>query len=361
VALFAFMLGFTRTIGLFCIAPFFVFFVIRKNIKNFLYVIVPFIAIYFFVLFLELTVFHVHSKDLSSQSTLLLQKDPYDAKEGMETFAGFISRLFENSEIYLSKRVPQILGFTDVEDPGGFLTIFVIACLLFSMYRAFRSKNRYMQFACLYLGCMLGVSFLAVQTRWDQPRIVMSFVPLMVLVFFFALFDALGKAPWILRFFGFALPVLLLLVGIKTTFEAVDANLPVLKKNLKGDIFYGYTTDWVNYLKMSQWCADSLPPDARVATRKASMSFVYARGKEFVSINSVSTTEPDSVLNFFRKNKIDYVILASLRMNPNVANGNIINTLWQMVVPLAKKYPQRVGLVHQTGAEEPAYLYRILY
>jgi hypothetical protein len=49
-----------------------------------------------------------------------------------------------------------------------------------------------------------------------------------------------------------------------------------------------------------------------------------------------------------------------LRINPNVADGNIINTLWRMMGPVEQKYPQKLKLVHQEGTAEPAFLYMIV-
>jgi hypothetical protein len=72
-----------------------------------------------------------------------------------------------------------------------------------------------------------------------------------------------------------------------SSFKRGFANIPVIKKNLKGDKYYGYTPDWQNFLKCSEWAADSLPDSALVASRKAPMSFVYGNGKKFFPIYSV--------------------------------------------------------------------------
>lgn len=48
-----------------------------------------------------------------------------------------------------------------------------------------------------------------------------------------------------------------------------------------GDIYYGYTEDWTNFLKLSRYCGDSLPETAYVVSRKAPMSFIYSNGKSF--------------------------------------------------------------------------------
>ena len=103
------------------------------------------------------------------------------------------------------------------------------------------------------------------------------------------------------------------------------------------------------------------------------MSFVYGNGKKFFPVYKVIFTDtatgysnPDSVLQYFKRNKVTHVILASLRRDPNRADGNIINTLHRIFEPVGQKYPGVLRLVRQEPAEdksqiEPAYLYEINY
>lgn len=72
------------------------------------------------------------------------------------------------------------------------------------------------------------------------------------------------------------------------------------------------------------------------------------------------STNPDSVLAYLKRNHVNFVMLASLRINPHVADGNIINTLWRMMAPVEQKYPNKLRLVHEEGLTEPAYLYMIM-
>lgn len=51
------------------------------------------------------------SGQYSNQLQILMQKDAYDATQGTENINGFISRFFGNFDIYMSKRLYQILGF----------------------------------------------------------------------------------------------------------------------------------------------------------------------------------------------------------------------------------------------------------
>ncbi len=82
-----------------------------------------------------------------------------------------------------------------------------------------------------------------------------------------------------------------------------------------------------------------------------------------VSSQSCFAVSPDSLINILRKNKVNYIIVASLRANPNMNTGNIINNIQRYLFFVEQKYPGILKLVHQIGGdnEEPAWLYQINY
>ncbi|MBL0342949.1 MAG: hypothetical protein IPP71_20010 [Bacteroidetes bacterium] len=270
------------------------------------------------------------------------------------------------------------------------LSVFIFALVLFAAWRIYRDvwaqgkqlsnhknsadgKNstsfaRSIALVLVYVGTMLGLTFLVLQTRWDQPRLIMVYVPLLLLVVLYGFYSYLHRSGSVGLLGYLALAVLIVGSSFMTTAKKAVSNFPVLKKNIQGDKYYGYTPDWENYLRMSEWCADSLPPSSLVACRKAPMSFVYGRGRPFFPVYSViaidSTTNlsnPDSALNYFNQNKVTHVLLANLRRNPNKIDGYIINTMHRMLQPIAQKYPQKIQLVKQIGNTEPSYLYEIKY
>ncbi|MGZ5136035.1 MAG: hypothetical protein ACXWCG_12835, partial [Flavitalea sp.] len=98
------------------------------------------------------------------------------------------------------------------------------------------------------------------------------------------------------------------------------------------------------------------------------MSFVYGKGKKFFPVYSVVTKDtltnqshPDSALAYFRKNKVTHVMLGTLRLNPNDPSAGFINTVHNIVAPIAQKYPEKLRLVHTEGQFEEAYVYEIIY
>ena len=153
-----------------------------------------------------------------------------------------------------------------------------------------------------------------------------------------------------------------------SSFSRGVKNIPIVTKNLKGDIYYGYTPDWQNYLKISAWCADSLPQTSLIACRKAPMSFVYGKGKHFFPVYSVfgrdpntNQSNPDSALAILKRNHVTHILLASLRIDPSKNTGEIINTLHNIAYPIAQKYPDKLRLVKTIGEVEEASLYEIKY
>ena len=122
-----------------------------------------------------------------------------------------------------------------------------------------------------------------------------------------------------------------------------------------------YTPDWENFLKMSKYCADSLPDSARVISRKPSMSFLYSGGKKFVGQFVATSIDADTVLANWEKQKIQYVIVASLRMDPKKNTRRVINNIHRMIGPIINKYPEKVKLIKTIGTNEKCELYEIVY
>jgi hypothetical protein len=306
----------------------------------------------------------------AGQSKILLQKDPYDKSLGNEDFAGFIQRFIENCNLSLSKRFYQLIGWRDEInfEVYGFITILTIAIALLGFWKLYKDKNKIMMILALFTGAQLVLSFLILQIKWDQPRITLVCMPVMLILMFYAVYSFTLK-PGMGQTIYLFLAVLVIGSVCISSFKRGFKNLPVIQKNLKGDKYYGYTPDWQNFLRCSAWCADSLSESSLVASRKAPMSFVYGKGKKFFPIYSVickdtatRQSNPDSALAFLKKNKVTHVMLGSLRANPNDPSMGIINTVHHIVIPIMEKYPQKLKLIHNEGGTyEQTELFEIIY
>jgi hypothetical protein len=302
------------------------------------------------------------------QSKILLQKDPYDAGAGQEDMGGFIVRFIENINLSLSKRFYQLLGWKDEfnSEVNGYIAIITLAIALFGFWQIVKDKRREMLLFSLFTGAQLALSFVILQVRWDQARITLVGMPIILALMFYGLYAAFGQKKW----YAIYMVIAVLVSGsvVMSSFKRGFANLPIIKKNIKGDKFYGYTPDWQNFLKCSEWCADSLPENSLVASRKAPMSFVYGHGKKFFPVYSViqrdtatRQSNPDSALAYFEKNKVTHVMLASLRANPKDPSMGVINTIHHILYPIFDKYPQRLRLVHTEGMSEECQVFEFVY
>ncbi len=363
------VLTLAKNILVFGIAAIILFYLFKKEYKKAGFALVSFAIFKFLYELIKNAVWGKSAIQYQSQMGILLNKDPYDASQGQEDLAGFFGRFFDNIGLYLAKRFYQILGFIseDSTDVFALLSLVVIALTCYGLYIAVKNRKDIVSFYVLFAGTICFGTFFVLQARWDQPRFIMVHMPALLLGIFYGLYVFFNKSTFNQRIY---MGLVLLLTGsmlISSTKRAFE-NGPIVSKNLKGDIYYGYTPDWRNYLEMSRWCADSLPPSSYVACRKAPMSFVYGRGKHFFPIYSVigkdpvtQQSNPDSALIFFKKNKVTHVLIASLRINPKQNTGQVINTLHNIVAPIMQKYPEKLVLVKQVGSTEPSYLYEIKY
>lgn len=307
----------------------------------------------------------------SGQAKILMQKDPYNKSLGNEDLSGFIQRFLENCDLGLSKRFYQLLGWRS-ELSGevyGSLTLTTAALILIGFWRVVKDKNKLLVLLALFSGAQLILSYIILQVRWDQARITLVCMPVLLLLILYA-FYAFTRKPGGAGQPMYAVICLLMISSLfMSSFKRAISNLPIVKRNLAGDKYYGYTPDWRNFLKASEWCADSLGADALVASRKAPMSFVYGKGKKFFPVYSVvkkdtvtQRSDPDSALAYFQQNEVTHVILPSLRVNPIDPTGGIINTLHFILGPINEKYPEKLRLIHvEGGEEEPSYVYEIKY
>lgn len=379
------LLTLAKNILLFGIAAIALFYFLRKEYKKLVYAMISFGIFKMLYEFIKSAVWGDSAIQYQSQMSILLNKDPYDATQGQEDLAGFFGRFTDNIGLYLGKRFYQILGFMDEQFAGRefmevngemvakfnpsviFLAIVVLVLTFYGLYKAYKNKQHQIVFMLLFAGTISFGTFFVLQARWDQPRFIMVHMPAILLGISYGLYDFFKKDNFNQRIF---VAILLLVTGSMFLSSAGRGvkNLPIVSKNLGGDIYYGYTPDWQNYLKLSAWCADSLADNSLIACRKAPMSFVYGKGKHFFPIYSViardpktNMSNPDSALAIFKRNKVTHILLANLRIDPKRFTGEYINTVHNIAVPIAQKYPEKLRHVKTIGETEEASLYEIKY
>lgn len=380
------ILTLAKNILIFGVIAIALFYIIKKEWKKTAFILVSFGLFKMLYEFIKNMIWGKSAIQYESQINILFNKDPYDPSQGQEDLAGFFGRFTDNISLYVGKRFYQLIGFYDenfyykkliVKDGQQyetinnsvyfFLAFIVLALTFYGLYKAFKNKNNVVLFFVLFAGTICFGTFFVLQARWDQPRFIMVHMPAILLGIAYGLYTLFDKSAFNQKIFAMVVVFMTASFFLSSSKRALK-NVPIVTKNLKGDIYYGYTPDWRNYLQMSAYCKDSLPETSLVATRKAPMSFVYARGKHFYPVYSVIAKDPvtlqsnpDSALAIFKRNKVTHILIASLRIDPTKNTGDVINTLHFIAGPISEKYPEKLLLVKQIGDSEPAYLYQIKY
>lgn len=354
------MLSISKSIAIVCIVAVFLYFLVKKNYKQAVYALLAFAAIRIIYTLIITAVFGPSDSD---QFEMILRKELYKPEAGHEDFAGLVTRFFNNFNTYISLHMYRVLNLrntiTDVSKviPAlSYISTLVIGIFTVISYR----KNKYVFLSAIYFIVLCCAIFVGIQANNMQDRLIIIAMPMIFLVLYFGAYELAKRSSAaqvvLMLFSGF-----MLLVTVGRSTMIAKENTTALKKNLNGDIYYGYTPDWQNFLKMSKYCADSLPDSAQVLSRKPNMSFIYGNGKKFVGQYWVTTMNPDSVQMEWKEKNVEYVILPSLRMNPKKNNGKVINTIHRMLVPFYNKYPQKVKLVKTIGTTEKCELFKITY
>jgi hypothetical protein len=347
------------------VAPFCLslYFLLRKEYRN------TVLSLSFFALFkipYELLLRLIYGKNtiVSQFSSQILSKVMYHPERGHESIGGFIRRVDANAGIYLSGDMVEIFG---LKYPVLHLPKFIAAVVItiitgYALWHSYR-QNKWLFFSGIYLVVMMGVTFLAMHPDVAQSRLIIIYVPL---TFCLLLYGAMHIGMRFLKNAGIILVTLVccfcLVVNFTDSVGAARKSLPVLRKNISGNTFYGYTPDWINYLKMGQYVTQKLPDSVVVAARKPNSLMFYCNERQFMGLPPVQdNTTADMVLQQLAAWKLRYFILASLRYHPEKATGEIIYTLHGYIDLIREKYPEKVKTIHTIGKAEPCSLVEVMY
>lgn len=295
----------TKSIGYSAVFAVFGYFLLRGQWKNLLYSVAAFGVAMLVFQGVKYMFWHEGGLQFSSQGSGLMNKDYYNPQAGKEDLAGFVSRLINNSNLYLSKHFVSLLAFRKIVpamEVSSVVTLFIYMLSIASLLITF-IKNKYLFFAGLLAGSFLLISFVILQAKWDQSRLIIPAVPLLLLMIF-SLFYYVSKIKKF-KFLQIIIPVFALLIFFQTL--AVTASS--VKENQQISGRYGaLSPDWKNYLKASEWAAANLPKEAIIACRKPSISFVYGNGRNFYGIMQLPTYNTDTFFNNWMKDDSAFVL-----------------------------------------------------
>lgn len=456
IALFLWLLGSTRTVGYAALPAVWLFLAIDKRWIDIGKFTAAFAGVFAGMQGLKTLIFGGEFLQFSSQGGTLLLKDPYNPTLGKEDLSGFVSRFTGNADLYLSKHYMKFLGLKDLASTETATFTTLVITVLFAMATYFGWKNRSFRFLSILTAGFIALTFLAVQTRWDQARLIVPYLPILTLLLISGTLYAFAQYKLA---FGHAVvtisSVLILLAVWQKGGEPIAKSQKELKEALAGNVLAGYTPDWQSFIRMSEYAAENVPQEVEIASRKAGISFIYG-GRKFVGITRIpflpidSVAEanekiliqaqqfdkvlrlgvkrktldllvfgepnkgsglkseqfyyalsvpagsraaltadldslgvqyweglesltnnfketyiisPDDLVDRLQKDNVHYVILASLRRNPNQRSEFTINTIQRYLYYIQMKYPSALEQLHTIGQEslEPAYLFRVRF
>ncbi len=318
-----FLLSLTKTIGFAYIIGLIAFLLFEKKWKQSGSLIAVFFGFSFLWNGIKRMIWGVGKIQFSNQATTLLQKNPYVPSEGTEDLMGFVQRFGDNCAIYLSKHLFAFFDLREVTSKPNFafliLAVILISFALFSVLK----KNRYLLFTASTMLAMLFVSFVVLQKIWDTPRLVLPFIPFLSLF----IFGGLYNTPWkkVSQINKFLVPLVLIILLFSTlrkTIEEVQKERTGIQAYLAGKKLKGYSPDWVNFIKMSEWAAKNTPDSVMIACRKPSISFLYT-GRKFFGIYRIPMHEEEAYFADLKAKNTRFVVvdekkLGKLKIDPRL-------------------------------------------
>jgi hypothetical protein len=362
--LFGFMLlllSLAKTVGIVAIIAFTLYFLVKKEWKNAVFSILSFAL---FKLAYEAIAKNVLNATPSGQLEGLMRKNYYDPSLGNEEPMGYVTRFFENFGNYISIHFYKIIGFgeqtiglkpgevAEKAEPSYFLSFVFVFLLGFSLYILF-TKNKYALIALLYASGILAVTFITLQVSWNQDRLIVPFIPLLLLSFFAAGYYWVKKKDNpILKVAMVGVFLFLSLSQFPVTARMAKQNSLALKKYKKGNTSFGFNQAVVNFIEVNEWINKNLPDDSiKIGTNKPEEAFIYAGKLVFLRVGNMKGKSADEILKYLKENNFTH-----LELDPF---GNKVATAFQ---PVYEKYPEKLQLINQAGQDQSAcYLFKINY
>ena len=317
------VLGLSRTIGFTAALAFIVYFALKGQWKNILFLTGSFIVVFMAFQGVKMMLWGSGEVHFTGQFENMVAKNYYNLAGGREDFAGFVNRLIENSNYYFSDCLYTIFGLRAVGEYNTLyplLAVIIWLMLIAATVFSFR-KNKYLLFTGIYLLILVFATFLLTQTVWRQSRLIVAIYPMIVLMIFSLVYYILSLRQ--LKGFQFVFPLLvIILLGftLKVSFVNIQEARKISSK------YYGLTPDWENYCRASEWTAVNLPAGSCVACRKPSISFIYGDGKRYFGITRIPVSPGNEMLTIEMQQKNRYLFINPASIENKTLPDYLFNT-----------------------------------
>lgn len=283
---------YTKTIGISLFAAMFLYFLFSKKWKHLLVSTATYIVL--------VLPWYIRGKLVGGSSYVgqLLQVNPYKPELGNLTVATFIERVQNNFVRYLSLDIPSAIFSvkqTTEETPISFwiLGIGIIVFILFGIYKLKDYKLFFLAYIAATFAILLG---------WPDVfgglRFVEVLVPVFLFLFVYGISETL-KVGFSKISLSFS-PYWLLIFALYFT-----SPLEFLKNQMLEPLAPAYQ----NYFELAKWAKENTPKDAIFSARKPDMFMYYA---DRITVGDKPSLNDTVVLDFFRQNSVDYVVLEQL-------------------------------------------------
>ncbi|MCQ2973248.1 MAG: tetratricopeptide repeat protein [Bacteroidales bacterium] len=357
ISLYCYVIYQTRTLAIILIPLTILLFIVEKRFRTAGVFTLTTGFVYLLDSLYRKIVWNYDSVSFKGQLDSILMVNPYKPELGYEKFSGFFQRIIDNSQLYFSKHIMHMIGFKNYDERtvSVFATVIIVLLIILMGVYVWK-KSRKMLYIYGYFFSMILVTFVMLQKLWDQERLIMIYLPLMLGVFFYCLYNCFDKK--IFTKISKWLAVIIIITTISQTFKQGNFDL---SDNFDSGKYASYTDDWQNYMLASKWVGENISEDSRVICRKPQMSWMASAGKNmFVGINKLYSKDADSMKNYLIDSlKATHFILANLRLNPYVKDGRTITTVKYSLMALTSKYPFMVKYLKTFGKSEPAFVFQV--
>jgi len=374
-----FLLSLAKNLGVFAIIAVMVYFLLCKEWKYAALALVFFAVI---KLPYEAIIRAKYGNIGGSQVEQLMRKDFYDASKGyIDIPSDLFDRYYENFANYCTVHTFKILGvresgipilFTDEkvkeiqysqnpqggppvqenQNPSAFFALVFIGLYGLGIWMAFK-HNPSMLFMMLYVGTLASVTFVVLQSSWNQDRLIFIYVPMIFMGLGYGLYE-LAKERGIAVLKGL-LPIamcLIILLELGFSLKAASKNNRQFKAYTKGDLYAGYPDNKANFLRASEWSGQNAADSTSIISAQPVEAAIFAGGRSFTRMPSLDKSQEngDSILAIFKRRKIGYIMVDGFRGR----------NLGQIAQFLGQQFPQKVQMIHKEGeGEDASYLFKI--
>lgn len=346
------------------------FFAYQRRWKQFVVYVILCAALYSPIKIHELT----SGSSAFGQASILMLKNPYNTTEGMETISGFVDRFINNAYNHSNYQIPSALGVPMPQELGAadgqfipnasalFGILVSVILLIGCITPIFKKSKSMLAFLGLFVLTYVAFISVALQNIFATPRMLIPIIPYLIIGTIEGcriLGNRLVKVTDTeaistrAKTFMFFTVIGLTLANIIGTMQSIDENYPILKANLGGNAYAGFTEDWANYLRTSVWIKAQLPiQQTGIICRKPELFLLYAGSYNVYGAYKIDQTNADTIIAKWKSLKMTHLLYDNFQWT---------STLRRYVQPVAEKYPQIFEMVHQEGSQFPSYVFHINY